>query len=197
MGNITFCVDTVFLFLCPEYTWKWKWKSLSLVRLFATPQTVARQASLSVEFSSPEHWSGLPFPSPEDLPNPAIEPRSPALQVDSLPSEPPGAQECWSGKPIPSPGDLLDPGIELGSQAFHADSLPVELPWKDVNFHTFRNENATPPNQGFPYHLLSENHIRGEVRKVYRCMWTCRHGRTNTHRKWYSPSSPSLAITNF
>ena len=44
----------------------------------------------SVEFSRPEYWSGLPFPSPGDLPNPGIEPRSPTLQVDSLPTEPPG-----------------------------------------------------------------------------------------------------------
>ena len=44
----------------------------------------------SMEFSRPEHWSGWPFPSPEDLPNPGIEPRSPALQADSLPAEPQG-----------------------------------------------------------------------------------------------------------
>jgi len=49
--------------------------------------TVARQASLSVGFSRQECWSELPFPSPGDLPNPGIEPRSPALQADSLPSE--------------------------------------------------------------------------------------------------------------
>ena len=41
-------------------------------------------------FSRQEYWSGLPFPSPEDLPDPGIEPRSPALRVDALPSEPPG-----------------------------------------------------------------------------------------------------------
>ena len=43
-----------------------------------------------MEFSRQEYWSGLPFPSPEDLPNPGIEPGSPALQADALPSEPPG-----------------------------------------------------------------------------------------------------------
>ena len=43
-----------------------------------------------MRFSSQEYWSGLPFPSPEDLPNPEIEPESPALQADSLPSEPLG-----------------------------------------------------------------------------------------------------------
>ena len=52
------------------------------------PWTVAHQGPLSMEFSRQEYWSGLPFPSPGDLPDPGIEPRSPALQVDSLPSEP-------------------------------------------------------------------------------------------------------------
>ena len=64
-------------------------KSLSRVQLFATPWTVAYQAP-SMGFSREEYWSGLPFPSPEDLPNPGTEPRSPALQADALPSEPPG-----------------------------------------------------------------------------------------------------------
>ena len=52
--------------------------------------TVAQQAPLSTGFSRQEYWSGLPFPSPGDLPNPGVEPGSPALQADSLPSEPPG-----------------------------------------------------------------------------------------------------------
>ena len=56
-----------------------KVKSLSFVRLFATPWTVAHNAPLSMGFSRQEYWSGVPFPSPEDLPGPGIEPRSPAL----------------------------------------------------------------------------------------------------------------------
>ena len=64
--------------------------SLSRVRLSVTPWTVARQAPLSMEISRQEYWSELPFPSPGDLPDPGIEPRSPALLTDSLPSEPPG-----------------------------------------------------------------------------------------------------------
>ena len=63
---------------------------VSRVRLFVTPWTVAHQALLSMEFSRQEYWSGLLFPSPGDVPNPGIEPRSPALQADSLPTEPPG-----------------------------------------------------------------------------------------------------------
>ena len=56
---------------------KVKVKSLSRVRLFATPRTVAYQSPQSMEFSSQEYWSGLPFPSPGDLPHPGIKPRSP------------------------------------------------------------------------------------------------------------------------
>ena len=55
-----------------------------------TQWTVAYQAPPSTEFSRQECWSGLPFASPGDLPDPGIEPRSPALQADALPSEPPG-----------------------------------------------------------------------------------------------------------
>ena len=73
-------------------------KSLSRIRLFATPWTVAYQASLSMGFSRQEYWSGLPFPSPGDLPNPGIESRSPALQIDSLPSEPSGSNKTLKKK---------------------------------------------------------------------------------------------------
>ena len=69
-----------------------KVKSLSRVRLLATPWTTANQAPPSMGFSRQEYWSGLPFPSPRDLPDPGIEPRSPALQTDALTSEPPGKQ---------------------------------------------------------------------------------------------------------
>ena len=55
-----------------------------------TPWTVAHQAPLSMGFSGQEYWSGLPFPSPGDLPDPGIEPRTPALQADTLPSKPAG-----------------------------------------------------------------------------------------------------------
>ena len=54
--------------------------SLSRVQIFVTPWTLACQAPLYLEFSRQEYWSGLPFPSPGEFPNPGIKPRSPALQ---------------------------------------------------------------------------------------------------------------------
>ena len=63
------------------------WGRLNLLQ---TPWTATCQAPLSMEFSRQEYWSGLSFPSPGDLPNPGIKPRSPTLQADSLLSEPPG-----------------------------------------------------------------------------------------------------------
>ena len=68
-----------------DMDWKWKWKLLSLVQSFVTPSTTQ-----SKQFSRPEYWSGYPFPSPGALPNLGIKPKSPTLQADSLPSEPPG-----------------------------------------------------------------------------------------------------------
>ena len=66
-----------------------KVKSLSRVQLFATPWTVAHQASPSMGFFRQEYWNGLPFLSPGDLPDPGIKPRSPTFQADALTSEPP------------------------------------------------------------------------------------------------------------
>ena len=66
-------------------------KLLSCVRLFiATPWTVAHQGPLSMGFFRQEHWSGLLFSSPGDLPDPGIKPGSPTLRADALPTEPPG-----------------------------------------------------------------------------------------------------------
>ena len=67
-----------------------KWIRSVMSDSWRTPWTVAYQAPLSMGFSRQKYWSGLPFPSPGDLPNPGIKPGSPALQADALPSEPPG-----------------------------------------------------------------------------------------------------------
>ena len=87
-GRGCFRVETHLLY---RWKWKWKWKwKWSRVRLFATPWTVAHQAPPPMGFSRKEYWSRLPFPSPGDLPNAGIKPRSPTLQADSLTTEPPG-----------------------------------------------------------------------------------------------------------
>ena len=70
----------------------------------------------------------MPCPPPGNLPNPGVEPRSPAFQADSLLSELPGKPKIM--EPIPYPGDLPDPGVKPGSPALQADSLPAELPGK-------------------------------------------------------------------
>ena len=94
----------------------------------ATPWTVAHQALLPMGFSRHEHWSELPRSPPGDLSDPGTEPRSPALHVDSLPSEPPGRpKNTGVGSLVPSPGNLPDPGIEA---ALQADSSPAKLPRK-------------------------------------------------------------------
>ena len=74
-------------------TWWWFSSVVQSCPTLATPWTVARQAPLSMGFSRQEYWSGLPFPSPGDLPDPGIKPRSPALQADSLLTE-------LRGKPV-------------------------------------------------------------------------------------------------
>ena len=81
------CETTVLCLSWDKVRMDVKVKSLSRVRLFAIPWTVAYQAPRSIGFSRQEYWSGLLFPSPGDLPNPGIEPRAAALQTDALPSE--------------------------------------------------------------------------------------------------------------
>ena len=113
--------------------WKWKMKvkSLSCVQLLATPWTAAYQAPLSMGFSRQECWSGLPFPSPGDLPDPGIEPRSPALQADALPSEPPG--QFWtlsSSFLFPSFSSLiLSPQSRTTVTCFRGMRLPSWCVW--------------------------------------------------------------------
>jgi len=86
----------------------------SHVRLFVTVWTIAHQAPLSMGFSRQEYWTGLSCPPQRDLPNPGIEPRSPLLQEDSLPSEPPGKTHLThynhSKKP-PKPTGMFTPHL--------------------------------------------------------------------------------------
>ena len=106
------------------YNWSGKVKSLSHVRFFATSWTVACQAPPFMAFSRQEYWSGLPFPSPGYLPDPGIKPRSPALQADALPSEPPG-------KLIIGQGDQLNSQDSNG--AFKGNYRFVPRIWGRLN----------------------------------------------------------------
>ena len=112
-------------------------KLLSCVQLFAIPWTVAYQAPLYMGFSRQEYWNGLPFPSPGDLPNPGIKPRSPTLQGDSLPAEP---QEKPKNTGVGSlsllQGIFLTQELNWRSPVLQADCLPTELSGK-LHFFTF------------------------------------------------------------
>ena len=81
----------IFIYIVYKYSVQFSSvQSLSRVRLFVTPWTVAYEATPSMGFSRQKYWSGVPFPSAGDLPDPGMEPRSPALQADGLPSKPTG-----------------------------------------------------------------------------------------------------------
>ena len=88
------------------------------------------ETPLSKGFFRQEYFNGLPYPLPGDLPSPGIKPRSPALQADSLPSEPPGKPMNTGVGSILFPGDLPNQKIEPGCPALQANSLPTELPGK-------------------------------------------------------------------
>ena len=122
------------------------------VQLFVTPWTIAHQAPLSLEFSRQEYLSMLPFSSPGDLPDPGVEPGSPAFQADSLPSELPGKvmfnsiatpwtvafqaplsrQEYWKRLPFLSLGDLPNPEIEPSSPALGGGFITTVPPRKPI-----------------------------------------------------------------
>ena len=90
---------------------KWKVNSLSRVRLFATPWTVAYQAPPSMGFFRQEYWSGLPFPSPGDLPSPGIKPRFP--RIGDLDSNPGLSKKHFCNSPVYIPAHLHLPGMDL------------------------------------------------------------------------------------
>ena len=111
----------ILLGICSEV----KWKLLSCVWLFVTLWTTH-----SVEFSRPGYWSGLPFPSTGDLPIPGIEPRSPSLQVGSLPAEP-----QWDM----SPGEGNDGPLQCSRQENSMDRAA----WQTMGSQRVRHDWAT------------------------------------------------------
>ena len=131
-------------------------KLLSRVQLFATPWTVAHQAPLFMGFSRHEYWSGLPFPSPGDLADPGFGAGSPTLQLDSLPSEPPG-------NPHVAFGDFLFFHPEL----FSGDSS-ILLHVSVVHFLIiFECCSMVWKYHGLFSHSLIEEHLSCAVSKSY------------------------------
>ena len=112
---------------------KVKVKLLSRVRFFATPWTVAYQAPPSMGFSRQECWSGLPFPSPGDLPDPGIEPGSPTLGVDTLPSKPP----VWFTEYI-----IPNAGLDESQTAIKTTGRNITLRYADDTTLRAENEEA-------------------------------------------------------
>ena len=98
-----------------------------------TPWAVAYHAPLSMEFSRQEYWSGLPFPSPGDLPDPGIEPGSPALHAGALPSEPPG-------KPPPRMVPLFFNHPEPLNPIFPAQTMPLPTPISKLTQETLAKQ---------------------------------------------------------
>ena len=106
----------------------------------------------SVEFSRPEYWSGEPFPSPGDLPNPGMESRSPTLQADSLPAEPQGSPRILEWVAYPFFRGSSRSRSQPGSPALRADSLPTELSGKSSTSLTGSHRQScgepAPPSRG-------------------------------------------------
>ena len=137
-------------------------KSLSRVRLFATSWTVAYQAPPSIGFSRQEYWSGLPFPSPGDLPNPGMEPGSPALEADTLTSEPPGkcsnVKQCFLSfceSESVSHSVMLDSlqshGLRSTRLLFSCNSLARILEWVAISFS---GGSSQPRDQTLVFHIV-------------------------------------------
>ena len=135
------------------------WKLLSCVQLFATPWMIQ-----SMEFSRPEHWRRYPFPSPGDLPNPGVKPRSPTLQADSLPAELQGKpKNTGVGSLSLLQGIFLTQESNWGSLALQTDSLPTELWGKEPDYLHFKEEEIKSQWYYLEFITLYKGHISHPV----------------------------------
>ena len=145
-------------------------KSFSHVRLSVTPWTVAYQVPPSMRFSRQEYWSGLPFPSPGDLSNRGIEPRSPALPADALPSEPAGKPEA-----IACPVDFLNK-VSVACMALVVKNPPANAgDIRDVGVRRFPGEGHGNP---FQYSCLEPSGLQSIGSQRVRHNWSnlaCMH----------------------
>ena len=151
---------------------------LSCVRLFATPWTTE-----SMEFSRPEYWSGYPFPSPGDLSNPGIEPRSPTLQADSLPAEPQGKPKN-TGVGSLSFLQWIFPTQELNQGLLQCRWILHQLSYQEKPKRECLPPNVEiPPLRSFTRHVKETN---APVREL---------GCFGTLKDWLHPLSPALKLS--
>ena len=150
----------------------------SVVPNFVTPWTVPCQAPLSMGFSRQEYWSGLPFPSSSDLPDPGIKPGSPELQTDSLPSEPPEkplkdmsdqiSRSVVSDSLQPHESQHARPPCPSPTPGVHSNSRPSSR-WCHPTSHPLLSPSPPAPNpsqhQGL-FQWVSSSH---QVDKVLEC----------------------------
>ena len=133
-----------------HYLLKVKVKLLSHVQLFATPWTIAYQTSLTMGFSRQEYWSGLPFPSPGDLPDPGIKPRFPTFQADTLPSKPPE-------KPSLPPNEVHSFLESLSWTVFY--QVENSTPWILPTGPSSIPKNGSPPFLILPSIFEGSSHV--------------------------------------
>ena len=148
-----------------------------------TPWTVAHQAPLSMGFSRQEYWSGLPFPSPGDLPNPDIEPGSSGLQADSLPSEPNNSI------------------LFVSNKDFHVipctNTDRTELSRKEVWLETILWSARVSPHLGitFPGHRTHSLSLLSD-REGYICKWSEENENFNADQLLCTNKNDSLSQRN-
>ena len=135
--------------------------SHSHVQLFTVPWTAACHAPLSMEFSRQEYWSGLPFPSPGDLPNLGTEPRSPALQADSLALEPLSSvqfsRSVMSDSLRPHESQHAKPPCPSPTPRVHSDSRPSSQWCHSIissSVDPFSCPQSLPASESFPMSQL-------------------------------------------
>ena len=155
---------------------------------FVTPWTVAQEAPLSMGFTRQEYWSGLPFPSPADLPNPGIKPRSPALAGRFFIAEPPGKPRVrWGsskgmirGQPRPRPGCRMQQslGVETVIPRDKKIKSARKGPWKlreqetDYNFMPkVRNEPTVSESMADCVHARTNLGVGSFTRQCHKIMW--------------------------
>ena len=140
------------MYASPSLPQRWKWKSLSRVRL-------CNPVDYTVPgIFQPQYWSGQPSPSPGDLPNPGIKPRSPALQAESLPAEPPGKTKN-TGMGSLSLRQGIFPNQESNRGLLHWRQILYQPSWKLQCSVTSRKPTLTQARYKASHHSVSPHAV--------------------------------------